>query len=225
MFYYLYEVRNKLNNKIYVGVHRTKNLDDGYMGSGSLIVSAISKYGLENFSKIILEYFDTSEAMYAKEAEVVNEAFLSRPDVYNLKLGGAGGWDHLTSEQRAFTGPHSVETKQKISKSKSGKPLSEEHKLNLSKNNWAKRNPDAHKAHAKNAGRLGGVETHTAESKNKIGESLRCRNKQNAENGIPHPLLGFTRAKIVCPYCAKEGAAHVMFRWHFEKCKLYPGGI
>jgi len=95
MYYYLYEVKNKLDGKIYIGVHRTKNLDDGYMGSGSIIVSAVKKHGKENFTKTILEMFDNPDSMYAKEMEVVTDEFLKRSDTYNIKLGGLGGFDHI----------------------------------------------------------------------------------------------------------------------------------
>jgi len=43
MFYYLYEIKNLINNKIYVGVHKTNDLNDGYMGSGKVIRRAIKK--------------------------------------------------------------------------------------------------------------------------------------------------------------------------------------
>jgi len=95
MHYYLYEIRNNINGKIYIGVHKTKVLDDGYMGSGKVIKQAIEKHGVENFTKTILEIFETQEEMFAREKEIVTEEFLGREDTYNLRRGGLGGWDYL----------------------------------------------------------------------------------------------------------------------------------
>lgn len=95
MFFYLYQITNKVNGKIYVGVHKTKNLDDGYMGSGAIIQRAVKKHGLENFEKVILETFEDQESMYAREKEVVTDEFLLREDVYNLRRGGFGGFEYI----------------------------------------------------------------------------------------------------------------------------------
>lgn len=95
MKYYLYKITNLLNGKIYIGVHQTTNLEDGYMGSGILITKAIHKHGIENFKKDILEFFDTVDDMYARENEIVNEEFLLHEDNYNLNLGGTGGWHYV----------------------------------------------------------------------------------------------------------------------------------
>ena len=64
-------------------------------GSGKLLKAAIKKYGIENFLKeILFECKDESE-MNQKEAEIVNNEFISRLDTYNLQLGGGGGWNYF----------------------------------------------------------------------------------------------------------------------------------
>ena len=95
MFFYLYQITNLVNNKIYIGVHSTKDIDDGYMGSGVNIQSAVKKYGINNFKKDILHTFDNADDMYAKEKELVTEVFLLREDTYNLRVGGTGGFDFI----------------------------------------------------------------------------------------------------------------------------------
>lgn len=98
MFYYMYQIKNKVNGKIYVGVHKTSDMNDGYMGSGKVIRAAINKHGIENFDKTILEIFESSEEMFMREKEVVTEDFLLRDDVYNLRRGGSGGFDYINKQ-------------------------------------------------------------------------------------------------------------------------------
>jgi hypothetical protein len=93
MYYTVYKTTNQINGKFYIGTHKTIDLNDAYMGSGTLLKRAIQKHGLENFKKEVLYLFDNPDEMFAKEAEIVTEDFLSEENTYNLKIGGFGGWD------------------------------------------------------------------------------------------------------------------------------------
>lgn len=95
MYYTVYKISNKIDGKIYIGSHKTRSLDDGYMGSGKYLKYAQEKYGIENFTKEILFIFDAPDLMYAKEAELVTEEFIALENTYNIKLGGNGGFDYL----------------------------------------------------------------------------------------------------------------------------------
>lgn len=91
MFYTIYQITNLINGKTYIGKHQTKDLNDGYLGSGKLIKRAIEKYGKENFYKTILCIFTTEEEMDAKEKELV----VLSENSYNLCEGGKGGFGYL----------------------------------------------------------------------------------------------------------------------------------
>jgi len=103
---YLYQITNIINNKIYIGVHKTDNMDDGYMGSGKIINYAIKKYGIENFKKDILGFYNTYEDALTGEEEIVTDEFLLREDVYNLRRGGTGGFDYINKNGLAANTEH-----------------------------------------------------------------------------------------------------------------------
>ena len=52
--YIIYRTTNTVNNKEYTGYHSTKDLNDGYLGSGKRLKPAIKKYGEDKFIRKIL---------------------------------------------------------------------------------------------------------------------------------------------------------------------------
>lgn len=96
MFHIVYKTTNKVNNKIYIGVHSSQSLDDAYLGSGVLLKKAIQKYGKRSFIRETLFIFSTPEEAYLKENEIVDLEFISRPDTYNVSLGGKNSGNQFT---------------------------------------------------------------------------------------------------------------------------------
>ena len=118
-FYTVYKITNTVNNKIYIGIHKTTNLNDDYYGSGKLIKHAIKKYGKENFSKDVLQIFNSLEEAVALEKQLVNKDFVESINNYNISLGGGLGGKDING--LTFLGKlHSEETKEKIRKSRIG---------------------------------------------------------------------------------------------------------
>ena len=127
MFYIVYKITNKVNGKIYVGFHKTSDIEDGYMGSGTLIKKAIEKYGIEAFRKEIIQTFDNQADAEKLEADIVNKDFTLREDTYNLALGG--NVRIMYRENNPFFGKtHTEETRKKISEKHLGKSGHSEHK-------------------------------------------------------------------------------------------------
>tara|TARA_R110002074_G_scaffold193777_1_gene359687 strand:- start:1968 stop:2591 length:624 start_codon:yes stop_codon:yes gene_type:complete len=93
--YIIYKTTNTVNNREYIGYHSTKDLNDGYLGSGKILEQAIQKYGKDKFIKKVLYEYDNREDALAKEKEIVTAEYVDRPETYNLKIGGEGGFDYL----------------------------------------------------------------------------------------------------------------------------------
>jgi hypothetical protein len=100
MKYIIYKTTNIINNKTYIGIHQTENLDDGYLGSGLAMKRAIKKYGKQNFSREILEFCLSYDELIEKEKLYVNEEWITLEDNYNLKTGGQSS-GLLSEESRA----------------------------------------------------------------------------------------------------------------------------
>lgn len=99
MHFLIYKITNNINGKIYIGAHKTNDINDSYMGSGKHIKAAVKKYGRDSFTKEILHIFDNPHDMYLKETEIVNSEFIQRYDTYNCKVGGRGGQTGFMSEE------------------------------------------------------------------------------------------------------------------------------
>lgn len=178
MIYYIYKITNLCNGKIYIGIHKTESLNDGYMGSGKLLKSAIKKYGKENFKKEILETFNNEEDMILKEKELVTDEFVLDKNNYNIMPGGKFG--SLDRNNLSFKNKkHSPETIEKIRSASLGRSHTDATRKKISENNFSKTDPVKQKEHAKKAGSYVRSEEH----KKKISEAI--KNKIRSGNYKP----------------------------------------
>ena len=172
MYYLVYKITNKVNNKIYIGVHKTNCINDGYMGSGTLLMRAIDKHGIDNFVKEVLFEASSAEEMFDKERELVEIG----KHTYNIKNGGEGGFDYINNvvfangKGEEIRRKISLALKGKLTKEKSpwyGKHLYEETKRKISQKNKGNKSFTGRK--------------HTEETKLKM--SLSSRGKHTGSNG------------------------------------------
>lgn len=106
----VYQTTNLINNKIYIGIHQTPNINvfDGYLGDGiyvfcpytyqhskTLLQSDVKHYGIKNFRRNIISICDNEFKALQIEGMIVNQSFLSRDDVYNQLIGGKTFPNHL----------------------------------------------------------------------------------------------------------------------------------
>lgn len=105
---FVYLTTNKINGKQYVGSHNGE-INDGYLGSGLLILKAIRKYGKENFKIELLE------ECYPDNNQILEESYIEKyntliPNGYNISPTGGHG---LKQSKLNETTKQKIKSKQK----------------------------------------------------------------------------------------------------------------
>jgi len=91
-YHIIYKTTCLINNKYYIGMHSTDNLEDGYMGSGKALKFSIKRYGKENHRVEILEIVANRELLAERERAIVTLSKVKNGKCMNLKVGGIGGF-------------------------------------------------------------------------------------------------------------------------------------
>jgi len=103
-YHYIYRTTCLINNKYYIGMHSTDNLEDGYQGSGTILARSIRYHGRENHQTEILEFLPSREELRKREAQLITEELLDDRMCMNLVLGGSGGCTTESQFKRASAG-------------------------------------------------------------------------------------------------------------------------
>ena len=228
MYYFTYKVTHP-NGKYYVGRHETKDLEDGYFGSGVWVRDMKDTSVLD---REILEYFDNHEDLMEGERRLIKE-HIDRPNNMNFNDNPVGFSSsnnpskcpdrrkELSVMNMGDNNPmkkgHTEETKRKISLSTRGtnnpfygRTHTEETKEKIRQKNTGRK-------HSEETKRLYSEQRKGKQTWNKgtkgqfsIGKEGRDKISQSWNN----------RETLTCEYCNKEGLyPHLYKRWHGVNCK------
>ena len=196
--YLVYKTTNKSNGKYYIGKHKCQSLDDGYLGSGTLLKRAIEKYGRDNFEREVLATFPTEQQSFEYEQTIVTEEVVDDPLCYNMREGGEGGYSMVlppgarNGENNPMWGKsHSDETKQKIREKAIGRTHTEETRKKLGDLSRGHIKSDAERAKRK-ASLTKYANNRTPEHQASIKAMLTERNKRPRKwfnNGVEERLI------------------------------------
>ena len=206
--YIIYKTVNKINSKYYIGVHRTDNLNDGYMGCGhyrgrklrkeldTKLYRAFRKYGDDAFITEILYKFDNDVDAYNKEKELID---ITDKNCYNHKPGGVGGFHPDTNKGRVFTEEErkkmsksakerskkfllQTETLKNFNKWRDGKTYAEIYGEEKAKEILLKKSKAA-------MGKKHNLETRLKMSKNRKGKENNCKGRKSVWDNIQNKIV------------------------------------
>lgn len=194
--YTVYKTTNLINGTIYIGVHKTSNIEDSYLGSGKLLKMAIRKYGKSSFKKEILFIFNNADDAYSKEKEIVSESFINGFDNYNIAIGGVSTTDYY---------PNRIYLK--------GENHPRWGKKNSDESNELRRIWSSNYRHSDEIKAKMSQDRKGKESPNK-GRKLSDIDKLNKS------IAAKKRKKIECPHCGKIADPGNIKKWHFDNCNM-----
>lgn len=165
MYGYIYLTTNLITNKIYIGQKKSnKFLGNKYLGSGKYLQESINVHGKDNFNvELLCECFSKEEL---DEKEIYYIALYNSTDLsigYNISHGGNTP-SGISAWNKGLKGAQTMsqETRDKMSKSRTGHSTSEDTKNKISASNKGKKR--------------------TAEQN--LANSLRNKNKRWINNGV-----------------------------------------
>jgi len=199
---YFYITKNLVNGKFYYGSGTVGN-ENEYLGSGSLLMKSINKYGRENFEHISLRYFDTREEAFIFEDRFLKFHKISKnPMSYNIKDAGRGGdtWSHMNDEEKSN---RKRILSSKISGEGNGnyrKPITDNQKEKISNSNKGRIQTSEHieSRSSKMRNKSRSIEIRKKISKSKIGHVVSEETRKKISNTLKNkcPVSEETREKI-----------------------------
>ena len=137
---YIYKITctsGTFKNKFYFGQHTTKNLDDGYKGSGKKILNYYKKYP-NDYIKEIICFCDSQEELNQREHEIIHP-LLDDPMCLNIAEGGFGGNICIYTDEHKQKISDTLKEYYKVHQHKlKGRKLSAEHIKKLSESHKGK---------------------------------------------------------------------------------------
>lgn len=151
---YSYFLRNKITGQMYYGIQYGPKADPenfwkpgGYFSSSSLVHDLIEQHGVDSFEAEVRRLFKTSEEALEWETKFLTRIKAAETIIWLNRHNGNGAkfrppTQHSEETKKKMRGPRgargfkSEQTRQKLQESVSnrlkGKPISEEHKKNIS---------------------------------------------------------------------------------------------
>lgn len=236
-FHYIYKITRKSDGFYYIGMHSTNDLSDNYFGSGLRIKRSVAKYGADAHTKEIIEYCETRKLLCEREKELVTTEMLLDEKCLNLKVGGAGGWDHVDIRGDKHH-MHRPEVKERVAagvKASYTPARRESYSISMAskwvngtikpRTGWVHSEAARSKISFVQAGRKLGARPAT--SQEEIIHRRELANKRIAkmrDNGFDFgaSLRGKPQPISTCPHCGMRGGISNMTRYHFDNCKHHP---
>jgi hypothetical protein len=217
-YHFIYKTTNLLSGKYYYGLHSTDNLEDGYLGSGRRLRYSLNKHGKDNHKREIIEFCNSRKELLIREKDIVTINEIAKEDCINLNVGGTSSLGHDN------------DTREKMSLSKKGIKLTDEHRYNISESLKGRRVTDKTRNKIRES-LLGSTLSDERREKISKTKKLQLSDKTNhpffgkthsdeSKMKMSKAQIGIPKRKLTCPHCGKVGGEPQLKQFHFDRCKL-----